>query len=107
MDLRDKILAITVAPVHVKNPVLKGVYILPLNTAQMDDLEQRLVTGELSGHRVKLLIACMCDADGNVLFTESDTDAIGKLDPHLTTPCMDMIQELAGWEETEADIKKK
>lgn len=81
-----------------------GVYVrefdgLARDQYEQDQLSRRDKNGVLTkttGLRVKLLIACLCDADGVALFTEKDADALNKLPANMIDAAYEAAATLNG-----------
>ena len=91
------------------------VWIKGLTAAERDDYEQTLVeTGPDGRTRVKrkqrnvrasLVVRCLVTEQGERLFTDKDTDALGNVDGAVVDKLWDVARTLSGMAVTEEDVE--
>ena len=92
------------------------VYVRTISAKDKDSLDNSLFdfnskTGEVSRNaeniRIKWCIACICDADGNSLFTAEDLEALGAKAAAPITRCWMKATKLNGDQPNEIEEQEK
>lgn len=79
----------------------KTVYIRAMSAAEKDDwffqiAEAAKKKEEYSNMTARLLVRCLCDGGGNLLFKPTDADALGKADASTLAVLFEEASELCG-----------
>lgn len=92
-DLKKKILAAN--DTKVKGPVAvpewanAEVYIKTLSGSERDLFEESYAADKNKALRARFLVLCLCDADGERLFTDTDVSELGKRNAVVLTRLFD------------------
>jgi len=79
----------------------KTVYLRAMSAAEKDDWFFQIAEAakrkeEYTNMTAKLLVRCLCDGGGNLLFKPTDADALGKADAAILSALFEEASELCG-----------
>jgi len=99
MLTREQILEIQDAKIEeVKIPEWGGsVFIKSMSSRERDRFEELHLSQNKANTRARIAAACTCDADGALLFTEADIEALGQKDGKAVNRIFSKAMDLCGF----------
>lgn len=96
-----------VPPVKAEVPEIGGeVYLRCMTGAERDSYEEGFIDSK-GNFRAKLLVRCICDAEGHRLFNDNEAGELGEVPAHILNSLFEMAADLNGISDASAKELEK